>query len=144
MEVTAENIAAKMHKTRMNGQEVFQFAMRTLPRVIEQALRMAKISKEEVALIIPHQANVRIIEAAARRMNLPMDKFMVNIDRYGNTSSASIPIALYEALQAGRIKPGDVVVLTIVREGNTLDLDVTLDRRPGLATICREAPDQVP
>ena len=111
MEVTAENIAAHMHKTKMNGQEVFQFAMRTLPRVIEQALGMARISKEEVALIIPHQANVRIIEAAARRMDLPMDKFMVNIDRYGNTSSASIPIALHEALQAGRIKPGDVVVL---------------------------------
>ena len=72
---------------------------------------MAKITKEEVALIIPHQANLRIIEAAARRMDLPMDRFMVNLDRYGNTSSASIPIALHEALQTGRIKPGDVVVL---------------------------------
>lgn len=109
--VTAENIAANMHKVKMDGQEVFQFAMRMLPKVTEQALEMANISKEEVALIIPHQANLRIIEAAARRMDLPMDKFMVNLDRYGNTSSASIPIALHEALEGGRIKPGDVVVL---------------------------------
>lgn len=109
--VTAENIAAKMHKVKMDGQEVFQFAMRMLPKVTEQALEMASISKDEVALIIPHQANLRIIEAAARRMDLPMDKFMVNVDRYGNTSSASIPIALHEALENGRIKPGDVVVL---------------------------------
>lgn len=112
MAVTAENIAANMHKAKMDGQEVFRFAMRMLPEVTEQALEMAKISKEEVALIIPHQANLRIIEAAARRMDLPMDRFMVNVDRYGNTSAASIPIALHEALETGRIKPGDVVVLT--------------------------------
>ena len=111
MAVTAENIAANMHKVKMDGQEVFQFAMKMLPEVTEQALEMANISKEEVALIVPHQANLRIIEAAARRMDLPMDKFMVNVDRYGNTSSASIPIALHEALENGRIKPGDVVVL---------------------------------
>jgi 3-oxoacyl-[acyl-carrier-protein] synthase III len=119
MEVTAENIAAHMHKAKMHGQEIFQFAMRTLPRVIEQALEMARISREEVALVIPHQANLRIIEAAARRMDLPMDKFMVNIDRYGNTSSASMPIALHEALQTGRIKPGDVVVLASFGAGLT-------------------------
>jgi len=112
MAVTAENITANMHKVKMNGQKVFQFAMRMLPKVTEQALEMANISKEEVALIIPHQANLRIIEAAARRMDLPMDKFMLNLDRYGNTSSASIPIALDEALKEGRIKQGDVVVLT--------------------------------
>ncbi len=112
MAVTAENIAANMHKVKMDGQEVFQFAMRMLPKVTEEAIEMAGISKDEVALIIPHQANLRIIEAAARRMDLPMDKFMINLDRYGNTSSASIPIALDEALKTNRIKPGDVVVLT--------------------------------
>jgi 3-oxoacyl-[acyl-carrier-protein] synthase-3 len=112
MAVTAENIAAHMDKTKMNGQEVFQFAMRRLPEVTGKALKMAGISMEEVALIVPHQANLRIIEAAARRMDLPMEKFMVNLDRYGNTSSASIPIALDEALKTGRVKPGDVVVLT--------------------------------
>ncbi len=112
MAVTAENIAANMHKTKMNGQEVFRFAMRMLPEATKQALKMAGISEEEVVLIIPHQANLRIIEAAARRMDVPMEKFMVNVDRYGNTSSASIPIALDEALRTGRVKAGDVVVLT--------------------------------
>jgi 3-oxoacyl-[acyl-carrier-protein] synthase-3 len=111
MAVTAENIAANMHKARMVGQEIFRFAMRKLPEVTERALEMAGIGIEDVALIIPHQANLRIIEAAARKMDLPMDKFMTNLDRYGNTSSASIPIALCEALETGRIKPGDVVVL---------------------------------
>jgi len=111
MAVTAQNIAANMNKVKMDGQEVFQFAMRMLPKVTEQALKLAKINKEDVALIIPHQANLRIIEAAARRMDLPMDKFMVNLERYGNTSSASIPIALHEALETGRIKSGDVIVL---------------------------------
>jgi len=86
--------------------------MKMLPEVTEQALEMAGVKKEEVALIVPHQANLRIIEAAARRMDLPMEKFMVNLDRYGNTSSASIPIALHEALETGRINQGDVVVLT--------------------------------
>jgi len=110
--LTAENIAANMHKVKMDGQEVFRFAMKMLPEVTEQALEMAGVKKEEVALIVPHQANLRIIEAAARRMDLPMEKFMVNLDRYGNTSSASIPIALHEALETGRINQGDVVVLT--------------------------------
>jgi len=67
---------------------------------------------EELKLIIPHQANRRIIEAAARRMELPMEKFMVNVERYGNTSSATIPIALHEALETGRIESGDLIALT--------------------------------
>ena len=83
-----------------------------LPEVTGQALELAGLKPEDVALFVPHQANLRIIEAAARRMDLPLEKFMVNIDRYGNTSSASIPIALHEALATGRIKPGDAVVLT--------------------------------
>jgi 3-oxoacyl-[acyl-carrier-protein] synthase III len=96
----------------MEGQEIFKFAMVKLPEVTRQALRMAGLSTEDVTLIIPHQGNLRIIEAAARMMDLPMEKFMVNVDRYGNTSSASIPIALKEALETDRIKPGDVVALT--------------------------------
>ena len=67
---------------------------------------------EDLKLIIPHQANRRIIEAAARRMELPMEKFMVNVERYGNTSSATIPIALHEALETGRIESGDLIALT--------------------------------
>ncbi len=112
MPVTVENIVSNMHKVKMDGQEVFKFAMLMLPKTTEKALQMAGISKDEVALIIPHQANLKIIEAAARFMNLPLDKFMINVDRYGNTSSASIPIALYEALQTGRINTGDIVVMT--------------------------------
>jgi 3-oxoacyl-[acyl-carrier-protein] synthase III len=110
--VTPELIAANLNKLHMDGQEVFKFAMKMLPEVTEQALAIANLRKEDIDLIIPHQANVRIIEAAARRMDLPMEKFMVNLDRYGNTSSASIPIAMHEAVETGRIKSGDVVVLT--------------------------------
>ncbi len=109
---TAENIAAGMNKVKMDGQEVFRFAMRKLPEVAEQALELAQVEKEDVALIIPHQANRRIIEAAARRMELPIDRFMMNLDRYGNTASASIPMALHEAVKGGRVKSGDIVLLT--------------------------------
>ena len=112
MPLTAEGLAANLNKLHMNGSEVFKFAMKMLPEVTGQALDMAGLTTEDIALIIPHQANLRIIEAAARRMELPMEKFMVNLDRYGNTSSASIPIALHEALATGRIKAGDALVLT--------------------------------
>ena len=109
---TAEVIEKKMNKIQMNGQEVFKFAMKKLPEVTEQALELANLHTEDLKLIIPHQANRRIIEAAARRMELPMEKFMVNVERYGNTSSATIPIALYEALETGRIESGDLIALT--------------------------------
>lgn len=109
---TAEVIEKKMNKIQMNGQEVFKFAMKKLPEVTEQALELANLHTEDLKLIIPHQANRRIIEAAARRMELPMEKFMVNVERYGNTSSATIPIALHEALETGRIKSGDLIALT--------------------------------
>ena len=109
---TAEVIEKKMNKIQMNGQEVFKFAMKKLPEVTEQALELANLHTEDLKLIIPHQANLRIIEAAARRMDLPMGKFMLNVERYGNTSSATIPIALYEALETGRIESGDLIALT--------------------------------
>lgn len=110
--LTAEGLAANLNKLHMNGSEVFKFAMKIMPEVTGQVLALAGLTVEEIALFVPHQANLRIIEAAARRMDLPIDKFMVNLDRYGNTSSASIPIALHEALVTGRIKPGDALVLT--------------------------------
>lgn len=110
--VTVEDISANRHKIRMDGHEIFKFAMVMLPRIIDQAIKSAGIKREEVSLIIPHQANVRIIEAAARMMDISMERFMINVDRYGNTSSASIPIALCEALKTGRIKKNDIVVLT--------------------------------
>jgi 3-oxoacyl-[acyl-carrier-protein] synthase-3 len=109
---TAEVIEQKMNKIQMNGSEVFKFAMKKLPEVTEQALELANLHTEDLKLIIPHQANRRIIEAAARRMDLPLEKFMVNLERYGNTSSATIPIALHEALETGRIESGDLIALT--------------------------------
>ena len=110
--LTAEGLAANLNKLHMNGSEVFKFAMKIMPEVTGRVLALAGLTVEDVALFVPHQANLRIIEAAARRMDLPIDRFMVNLDRYGNTSSASIPIALHEALTTGRIKPGDALVLT--------------------------------
>jgi len=94
----------------MDGREVFRFATRMMVSATEEVLRNARLSKEEVSLIIPHQANYRIIETAARGLRLPMERFVVNVDRYGNTSTASIPIATVEAVQSGRLKPGDTVV----------------------------------
>lgn len=111
MPVTPEAIEKKLNTLHMNGHEVFKFAMKKLPEEMLQVLLAAKIDKDEVALVIPHQANRRIIEAAARGLEMPIEKFMINLDRYGNTSSASIPIALQEALDTGLIKSGDYIVL---------------------------------
>lgn len=103
----------------MNGREIFKHAVRGMCESSEQALADAGVSLDDVALVVPHQANVRIIEAVARRLELPMERFFVNLDRYGNTSAASVPIALYEAAQAGRIAPGDLVLLTAFGGGLT-------------------------
>lgn len=111
MPLTHEALDANLDKVRMLGQEVFLFALRTVPAVTAEVLAMAGLSLADVSLFIPHQANSHILEAAARRMDLPEEKLMMNIDRYGNTVAASIPIALCEAVEQGRIKPGDVVVL---------------------------------
>ena len=94
----------------MNGKEVFRFATRVMAQATIEATTKSGWKEEELALIIPHQANLRIIEAAARGLKMPMDKFMVNLDRYGNTSTASIPIATVEAVASGRLKAGDKVV----------------------------------
>lgn len=109
---TPEVLAQKRNKMQMNGSEVFRFAMKKLPEATEQALALAGLTKQDLKLIIPHQANRRIIESAARWMDLPLDKFMINVERYGNTSSATIPLALHEALETGRIESGDLIALT--------------------------------
>jgi len=95
----------------MNGREVFKFAVRIMGNAAEEALRKAGVEKSEIDLLIPHQANIRIIESALQRLELPPDKCMVNLDRYGNVSAASIPLALAEAVETGRIKEGDTIVL---------------------------------
>jgi 3-oxoacyl-[acyl-carrier-protein] synthase-3 len=95
----------------MDGPEVFKFATRTMSKAVRQAVRRSELDLEEIDIIIPHQANTRIIELAARFLRMPLDKFYLNLDRYGNTSAASIPLALCEALDDGTVKDGDNMVL---------------------------------
>ncbi len=100
----------KLHRMNMNGREVFRFATRVVSDSIKEALRLADLTLDDVTLIVPHQANQRIIESAARSLKVPEDKLYSNVSRYGNTSAASIPIALCEAIEENRIKPGDNIV----------------------------------
>jgi len=99
------------HYIQMDGKEVFRFATRVMASATQEALDMAGLTIEQVRWIVPHQANIRIIESAARGLKLPMDRFIVNIDRYGNTSTASIPIAMVEAIEKGQIQAGDKLVM---------------------------------
>lgn len=103
-------VHAGMHYIHMNGKEVFRFATRVIVQATNDAAKASGWHTDDLALIVPHQANYRIIDAAARGLKVPMDKFMLNVDRYGNTSAASIPIATVEAVQAGRLKSGDKVM----------------------------------
>ena len=108
---SAETVAGRLHYLTMNGQEVFKFAVRAMAECSEEAARRAGLTMADVDVVIPHQANIRIIEASAKRFGLPLDRFVRNLDRYGNTSAASIPLALDEAVRAGQIQPGHNVVL---------------------------------
>lgn len=99
-----------LHFIKMEGRGVFRFATRVMASATKEVLEKANLTTEAIDLVVPHQANTRIIEAAARGLKLPMEKFVVNLDRYGNTSTASIPIATVEAVESGRLKPGDKVV----------------------------------
>ncbi|MGM9572364.1 MAG: beta-ketoacyl-ACP synthase III [bacterium] len=95
----------------MCGNEVFRFAVKIMGDAVEQVLEKLQLKKEDLDYLIPHQANIRIIQSAAKRLDLPMDKVYVNVNKYGNTSAASIPLALDEAVKAGKIKAGDLVAL---------------------------------
>lgn len=99
------------HYIQMDGKEVFRFATRVMASATQEVIACAGLSIDDIHWIVPHQANIRIIEAAARGLKLPMDRFIVNLDRYGNTSTASIPIAMVEALEAGKIQPGQKIVM---------------------------------
>jgi 3-oxoacyl-[acyl-carrier-protein] synthase-3 len=108
---TAETVAQRMHYAKMKGNEVFKVAVRMFVECTERILSRNGFTADDVSLFVPHQANLRIIEAACKRVNLPMERVFVNVDRYGNTGAASVYVALDEALAAGRIKRGDVVLL---------------------------------
>jgi len=116
---TFESVERNQHYLQMNGREVYKFAVRCIPKAIEEAVHRANIAMEDVDWFIPHQANIRIIDAAAERLGQPREKFFINVDRYGNTSSASVPVALYEAVRTGRIKPGDLAVMVAFGGGLT-------------------------
>ena len=112
-------IARGEHYIRMEGRETYRFATRTLASTALAAIDHAGLQPSDISLIIPHQANVRIIEAVARGLDMSMDRMFVNVDRYGNTSAASIPIALAEAANSGRIKVGDRIVIVAFGAGFT-------------------------
>ena len=112
-------VAAREHYMRMKGGETFKLAVRKLSSTSLKAVEKAGIELSDVDLVVPHQANVRILEALAKSVHYPMDRVFVNIDRYGNTSAASVPIALAEAVATGRVKPGDRILMSAFGAGGT-------------------------
>jgi 3-oxoacyl-[acyl-carrier-protein] synthase-3 len=116
---TADTVAEKKHFVQMNGREVFKFATRVLVTSAEKVLTECGKTVDDVDVYIPHQANVRIIDHAAARLGIPKEKIVVNVDRYGNTSSGSIPIALADAQADGRLRDGSLVLMTGMGAGLT-------------------------
>jgi len=114
-----ETIKNKSHYIKMKGNETFKAAVRTLESLVVDTLNANNIEPSQLSLLIPHQANLRIIQATAKRLHLPMERVLINIDRYGNTSSASIPIALDEAVRERKIRDGDYVLLEAFGGGLT-------------------------
>ena len=113
------SIAARQHYLKMNGKEIFKLAVRVMGQVSVDVLEQFNLSTEDVDLVVPHQANMRIIESLAKRLGIPMEKFHNNLASYGNTSAASVPIALDEAFRAGRIQSGDYILLVAFGAGLT-------------------------
>jgi 3-oxoacyl-[acyl-carrier-protein] synthase-3 len=116
---SAASLASRDHFLKMKGKEVFKYAVRGMEEAARDILEQHGIAASQINLVIPHQANLRIIESIAQYLELPMERFFVNLDRYGNTSAASIPIALDEARRAGRINPGDLTLLVAFGAGLT-------------------------
>lgn len=114
-----QTVEARLHTIHMSGNDVFKHAVRAMQSVATEALEAAGRKADELALLVPHQANLRIIEATAQRLGVPMEKVFVNLDKYGNTSAASIPLALDEARKAGRIRKGDLVAMVTFGGGFT-------------------------
>jgi 3-oxoacyl-[acyl-carrier-protein] synthase-3 len=117
--ITAENAESRPNTIHMEGRETFKHAVTRMLEAAQQALEMAGLTAADVSLVIPHQANARIISAIADRLNLPLDRVFMNLDKYGNTSAATIPVALDEANKAGRLKKGDVILLVAFGGGFT-------------------------
>lgn len=116
---STESILKKRHYMKMKGNETFKVAVRTLSDIAVKTLEANNLKPSQLALLIPHQANLRIIQATAKRLGLPDEKVFINIDKYGNTSAASIPIALDEAVKSGRVQHGDYILLEAFGAGLT-------------------------
>lgn len=112
-------VRERQHFLKMNGNETFRFAVKAMPEAVEEGLKAAGLTLDAMDLLVPHQANLRIIDAATRRFNLDPDRVVVNIERYGNTSVATIPLALEDARRDGRLRPGHIVVLVAFGAGLT-------------------------
>lgn len=116
---SVRTVNEKLHYLKMNGREVYKFAVVKMQEVVADTLERAGLTVDDLALIVPHQSNLRIIESVSHRLGIPMSKMAVNIDRCGNTSAASIPLALDEAFRAGRVKKGDWILLAGFGAGYT-------------------------
>ncbi len=117
--ITQESFANHSHRLRMKGKEVFKLAVRGMEDACREILEQHHLRADQISLVIPHQANLRIIEAISHYLELPMDRFYINVDRFGNTSAASIPLALDEARRLGRIQRGDLILLVAFGAGLT-------------------------
>ena len=117
---TAETVAKKMHYVHQDGQAVYKFAVRKMAEATEKVLERNGLKGSQLAAFIPHQANKRIILSTAERLGMPEDSVIINIDRYGNTTAATIPLAMKTALDEGRLKKGDLVLLASVGAGFTV------------------------
>jgi 3-oxoacyl-[acyl-carrier-protein] synthase-3 len=143
---SAETVARGEHRIRMEGKETYRFATRTLASTALAAVGKAGWTQDDVDLIVPHQANIRIIEAVAKGLDISMDKIYVNLDRYGNTSAASVPIALAEAVNEGRLAVGDKLVFVAFGAGFTsgaVAIEWTADPARGIAGDAAVRPDDV-
>lgn len=116
---SAKTLESKLHHIKMNGPEVFRFASKIIVQIANKLLEMASLTYQDVDLFVPHQANLRIIQTAMKRMNIPMGKTVINLDKFGNTSAASIPVALSLAEEDGRLKSGDLVLIIAFGAGLT-------------------------
>ncbi|HEY4330446.1 MAG TPA: beta-ketoacyl-ACP synthase III [Phycisphaerae bacterium] len=116
---TATTIAEKMHYLKMNGREVYKFAVHQMTESLRMGMESCNLTAETVKLVVPHQVNQRVIDSATEKMGFPKEKVFINIDRYGNTSAASVPIALDEARKAGRCGNGDWIIMVAFGAGLT-------------------------
>jgi 3-oxoacyl-[acyl-carrier-protein] synthase-3 len=119
MPPSAETVEQRLHYVHQEGQQVFKFAVKKMSDMCAEIIEKAGLQPSDVKLLIPHQANMRIVQAAAERLKMSKDRYVLNIDKYGNTTAATIPLATQDALDDGRLKQGDIVLLAAVGAGYT-------------------------